>query len=94
MSIFRIRRNRQIIYTLIIWLVIIFLSLWWNIYQIKAFDQEVNLATAHSLYHLILYSREWNAQMGGVYVPLSTGVEPNPYLKNLIEISLRLMAKN
>lgn len=63
-----------------IWLIFIAGLAWWNIAQEKLFHLQVNLETARSFYNLIITTREWNARSGGVYVPISDEVQPNPYL--------------
>lgn len=34
------------------------------------------------LFRLVELTRDWNAQHGGVYVPVTAGTQPNPYLKH------------
>lgn len=52
----------------------------WNIKQIKQADREKNLEAARALSDIIVNTREWNSRLGGVYVPVSDEIQPNPYL--------------
>ncbi len=38
---------------------------------------------AEDHFELIVTARAWNADQGGVWVPMTQGVEPNPYLEDL-----------
>ncbi len=62
-------RNKYLI--LFLWLGLISASAGWNIYQVEDFKHRLYLETARSFFSLILTTREWNANMGGVYVPVS-----------------------
>ena len=70
----------QILIVILVWLVFIGTSAWWNTTQAKQSGHEVNLETARSIFRIIVTTREWNARLGGVYVPISTEIQPNPYL--------------
>ncbi|HEY9076200.1 MAG TPA: diguanylate cyclase [Anaerolineaceae bacterium] len=63
-----------------LWLLLIFASGAWNIYQRKEAQNQLYLETARSFFSLIVTTREWNSSMGGVYVPVSEKIQPNPYL--------------
>jgi len=72
------KKNKFIISSL--WLVVIIVSGVWNIYQSQKAQREVNLETARSYFSLIVTIREWNARLGGVYVPVTDEIQPNPHL--------------
>jgi hypothetical protein len=42
--------------------------------------ESMMLQTARSIFQQIVLTREWNAQHGGVYVPVTQETAPNPYL--------------
>jgi len=63
-----------------LWLSVVCASAGWNIYQAAQARREVYLETARSFFELILTTREWVSNMGGVYVPVTPAVQPNPYL--------------
>lgn len=67
--------------SLLIWLLLISSSAVWNIYQVNQSHRQVLLLTARSFFNLILTTRQWNSQMGGVYVPVTDTIQPNPYLQ-------------
>ena len=65
----------------LLWILIISSLTWWNIGQLRVADREKNLETARALFDIIVASREWNSKLGGVYVPVSDEIQPNPYLE-------------
>jgi signal transduction histidine kinase/CheY-like chemotaxis protein len=70
--------------TLISVLTLIFvvaISFFWNIVSENNNRKALALQTAKSFFRLIVHTRSWNAQHGGVYVPVSQHASPNPYLK-------------
>ena len=62
------------------WSALIFISGAWNVHQTKETWEEVNLASARSLFKLMVTTRAWNADYVGVYVPVTDKTQPNPYL--------------
>jgi hypothetical protein len=63
-----------------IWIVLVAASFMWN-YSNARMEQQVNaLQTARSFFNQVLISRAWNAEHGGVYVPVTKDTQPNPYL--------------
>lgn len=75
------REKRILMLTVLLWIGIVGGLAWWNIAQVKQADRTKNLETARSLFETIVTTREWNARLGGVYVPVSDGIQPNPYLE-------------
>ncbi len=63
-----------------LWCLLIAGSAFWNASQAQQTQEQVHLETARSVFDLLVTTREWNSQMGGVYVPVTTSVQPNPYL--------------
>ena len=63
-----------------LWLALIGGFAWWNIVQIRQFHLQENLKAARSFFDIIVTAREWNALHGGVYVPVTDEIQPNPYL--------------
>jgi diguanylate cyclase (GGDEF)-like protein len=74
-------RQRYIMFSALCWMLLLTLSATWNIKQIQAARQELNLHVARSFFGLIVTMREWNAMHAGVYVPVSEHIQPNPYLE-------------
>jgi len=63
-----------------VWLLLIGISAFWNISQIRKSQHRVNLETGRSFFGLIVTTRQWNAENGGVYVPVTDEIRPNQYL--------------
>ncbi|NCC30930.1 MAG: diguanylate cyclase [Chloroflexia bacterium] len=63
------------------WLVLISLSAAWNIVQVRQKQHDIYLQNGRVIFDLIVTTRAWNSQHGGVYMPVSDRVEPNPYLE-------------
>lgn len=66
---------------LAIWTVLVLASLGWNLHQAYSARSELALRTARSFFEQVVLTRRWNAQHGGVYVPVTEQTQPNPYLK-------------
>ncbi len=63
------------------WTLLVFFSAWWNV---KALDEQAYGLAAERGRHvlrLVQLARRWNRSHGGVYVPVTDEVQPNPYLK-------------
>ncbi len=66
----------------ILWAGLVCISLLWNLDSAQKEQETIALKTASSFFEQILISRRWNAGHGGVYVPVSKEVRPNPYLED------------
>ncbi len=73
-------RRQYIAMIAVFWFALVAASAIWNISQIQAANQQADVQVARSFFELIVTVREWNAQHGGVYVPVSDLIQPNPYL--------------
>ena len=62
------------------WSIIIFLSAIWNLTQARNNQHDIYLESGRSLFDLIVTTWEWNSRHGGVYVPITEEIQPNPYL--------------
>ena len=66
-----------------VWAIIITASLTWNVIQIQqVIIEEARLQVRLACDKDILY-RQWNANHGGVYVPVTSETLPNPYLSHV-----------
>lgn len=74
------REKRILVLFAVLWVFIVSGLAWWNILQIRQADREKNLEAARALFDIIVTTREWNSRLGGVYVPVSDEIQPNPYL--------------
>ncbi|MDH5560708.1 MAG: ATP-binding protein [Deltaproteobacteria bacterium] len=61
------------------------LSFWWNQLQIKQTTQELAKNTVRSSFNKDVAFRQWAAQHGGIYVPVTDVTPPNPYLSHISE---------
>lgn len=66
----------------VLWLLIVSASLPWNLEQAERHREDLALEAARSFFGLLVLTRQWNAEHGGVYVPVSEDTPPNPYLKD------------
>ncbi len=65
----------------ILWAFVIFTSASVNVYLAQYHAESIALEQARAMFEQIVLTRNWNAQHGGVYVPISETTQPNPYLK-------------
>lgn len=66
---------------LIPWFLLVCLSFWWNLHNVRQERMQLALQTARAFFSQVALTREWNAQHGGVYVPVTEQTSPNPYLR-------------
>lgn len=62
------------------WTLIIVCLLIWGIKDLKEHTSEILLSQARSFFALIVTTRHWNSMHGGVYAPITSETQPNPYL--------------
>lgn len=63
-----------------IWSLIIIASGVWNVSQARISQHQIFLESGRAFFNLIVLTREWNSQHGGVYVPVTADIQPNPFL--------------
>jgi len=74
-------RTKQYILLLIIgWSLLMFVSLSWNSRVTHLNNLEKARLIARSFYDLTIEFRRWGSLHGGVYVPVTAALQPNPYL--------------
>jgi hypothetical protein len=64
----------------LIWTVILGGSLTWNLLEEDRLDAENARLVARTAFEKDVLYRSWNSSFGGVYVPVSPTLQPNPYL--------------
>ncbi len=81
-------KKKNILYTnwgralfLLFWLLIVLLSLFWNIGNFKEHSMHMAREDARVMFSFIETVRLWNARHGGVYVAVTPETPPNPYLE-------------
>ncbi len=72
--------KKVLIFTLTFWLLIVGISFLWNMDVAREEQRHVTLQTAHTFLTQVILTREWNADHGGIYVPVTADMTPNPYL--------------
>ncbi len=63
------------------WLALVLASAAWNIHQIRSAQQQADIQVGRAFFEMIVTVRQWNSQLGGLYVPISEHIQPNPYLQ-------------
>ncbi len=75
------RTARYSILLLLGWTAVVLLSLSWNYLAVHTKNIDKARIEAKTFYDLNLAFRHWAANHGGVYVPVTDKVQPNPYLR-------------
>ena len=74
------RTLKKLIVPLTLWTVVVLVSLLWNLRQVELQVTDVAYERGRYMFKVIQLTRQWNAQHGGVYVPVTKTQQPNPYL--------------
>jgi diguanylate cyclase (GGDEF)-like protein len=69
----------------ILWSSVILLSMIWNLIQSRQSTFETARIQARVAYEKDITYRQWSADFGGVYVPVTEDTQPNPYLFGILE---------
>lgn len=64
----------------ILWLMLVGLSFYYQVEDDKKYGQKIAYKQAEMFFQHIVLMRQWNADHGGVYVPVTERNQPNPYL--------------
>ena len=77
-----IARRRWWLLPLLLWGLVVAYELDEHLDDIR--NQSVTVATegARNMFRMVVLTRSWNAEHGGVYVPVGEKIEPNPYLEH------------
>jgi class 3 adenylate cyclase len=70
-----------VIILIAVWSLVIGASFWWNAYQGRREVLSMAELQARVAHKKDVIYRRWNAEHGGVYVPVSETTTPNPYLE-------------
>ena len=68
------------LFAAVLWTIVITLLYVWSINNERAQTIESSKYQARAFFEEIVTTRYWNAGHGGVYVPITSGTQPNPYL--------------
>ncbi len=72
--------KRFLFFLAMIYIVLVGCSYFLSSSEVDEKHQDIALAEARSFFQAIVAMRAWNADFGGLYVPLSAKISPNPYL--------------
>ena len=75
-----LRLNRYIWTMAIVWTLVLSMSLAWNLIHTELNLLESARIQARTAYQKDIHYRRWNSMQGGVFVPVTDQVRPNPYL--------------
>ena len=75
-----IRERRWWVALLLLWALAIGLYTHVHVAQMREQMTNVALAGARNMFRMVILTRNWNASHGGIYVPVTQRVAPNPYL--------------
>lgn len=64
-----------------LWSAVVAVSYGWNSSNLSAHAETMAMERGRSFFNVIVMTRQWNAQHGRVYVPITTQTQPNPYLE-------------
>ena len=67
---------------LLAWGILVGASLRFQLQDLSHQSLEVAAEGARNMFRMVVLIREWNAEHGGVYVPASPSLQPNPYLEH------------
>lgn len=76
----KLRVEKYILLLILGWTVIVIVSLFWNSRVTRLNNLEKARLVARSFYDLTVEFRRWGSLHGGVYVPVTDAMQPNPYL--------------
>lgn len=74
--------KNNIVLLCIAWLVLVACLFMVEYNDSEKTHQELLFSTARALFERVVLTRRWNAQHGGVYVPVTKDTRPNPYLED------------
>ena len=77
--------NLFLLWLVVFWTIAILFSLIWNIVETSYVTEDIALVHARESFEKDLLARRWNASHGGVYVPVTEKIRPNPYLSSVPE---------
>jgi two-component system sensor histidine kinase/response regulator len=77
-----VARRRWWLLPLLVWGLVVAYSLHDHLDDIR--QQSIAVATegARNMFRMIVLTRAWNAEHGGLYVPVGDKIQPNPYLEH------------
>jgi len=74
--------KKTILIVSLMWTALVGTSFTWNYLNAVKEQNKISFQTAKSFFDQIVVSRTWNSMHGGVYVPVTSDTQPNPYLED------------
>ncbi|MEG3638032.1 PAS domain-containing protein [Magnetococcus sp. PR-3] len=68
---------------ILLWTLLVGISLQWNLSEQRIHNKQLVVDRSRHVFQLIQLTRQWNAQHGGTYVPITSETQPNPFLNHL-----------
>lgn len=72
--------KKRLLAPVVLWCAIVLVSLFWNLSLIENHFSGIIAERARTLFQLVMTTRLWNTNHGGVYVPVGYETPPNPYM--------------
>lgn len=69
------------IYLILIWILVISLSCYWNYIQNSRYENEIIKTQASAIFDLLVVTRSWGSAHESLYVPITEDSPANPWLK-------------
>ena len=66
----------------LVWTVVVATSLRLHLADLQQQSLQVAVEGARNMFQMVVLTRAWNAEHGGVYVPVTEKIQPNPYLEH------------
>ena len=79
---FFVARRAYWLVLLLLWAGLVGLSLQRHLHDLREQRLQVSREAAREMFRMVVLTRAWNAEHGGVYVPVGDKVQPNPYLEH------------
>jgi hypothetical protein len=75
-------KRKHLMWSFIIWSFVLIISFIWNYYLVESSNSKLVLNKSRAFFEQILITRAWNAEHGGVYVPITATTLPNQFLED------------
>lgn len=75
-------RWRGLFVIILLWFLFICTLFYWNLSHNRELYTRENVRAARSFFEMVVVTRRWSAEQGGVYVPVTDKIQPNPWLKD------------
>jgi len=74
--------KKFVLLTMAGWVCVVCVSLFWNLKKEQKNYENLVFQRAKFLHEQVILFRNWNISHGGIYVPVTEKVQPNPFLKD------------